>query len=174
MSLGILILFIAVPLIELALLIQIGSLIGVWPTIAIVILTAVIGTSVLRYQGLQTLQRLNEAMARGEPPVGPVIDGVFLLMAGGFLITPGILTDSLGFALLIPPVRHFIARWGAKKLFQRGSVHIRTFGMGSGSTGESERERKQSGRRRRDPADGPIIEGDFERMDDRPSRNKDN
>jgi UPF0716 protein FxsA len=95
-------------------------------------------------------------------------------MAGGFLITPGILTDSVGFALLIPPVRHFIARWGAKKVFQSGSVNIRTFGMGSGSAGEADHERTQSARHRRDPTDGPIIEGDFERMDDRSSRNKDN
>lgn len=181
MRLGFLALFIAVPLIELALLIKIGAVIGVWPTIALVILTAVVGTTVLRHQGLQTLQRLNDAMQNGEPPVGPVIDGVFLLMAGGFLLTPGILTDAVGFALLVPPVRRFIARWAARRLFKHGSVHIHTFGMGAGPTGGGNRDRAAGPDPRRNPkgrssgnADGPIIDGDFERMDDRPSRTKDN
>lgn len=175
MRLGFLALFIAVPLIELALLIKIGALIGVWPTIGLVILTAVVGTTVLRHQGLQTLQRLNEATQRGEPPVGPVVDGVFLLMAGGFLLTPGILTDAVGFALLVPPVRRFIARWAARQLFQHGTVEIRTFGMGRGSNDNGRPEPHQRPQGRPPHAtDGPIIEGDFERKDDRPPRGKDN
>jgi UPF0716 protein FxsA len=182
MRLGFLALFIAVPLIELALLIKIGAVIGVWPTIALVILTAVVGTTILRHQGLQTLQRLSDAMQSGEPPVGPVVDGVFLLMAGGFLLTPGILTDAVGFALLVPPVRRFIARWAVKQIFQHGTVRVRTFGMDSGSARSNQHDRDaRPDSRRRNPkarpsrnADGPIIEGDFERMDDRPARTKDN
>ena len=171
MRLGFLLLFIAVPLVELALLIKIGQEIGFWPTIAIVILTAVIGTTVLRRQGLQTMHRLNQSMTRGEPPVEPVIDGVFLLIAGGFLLTPGILTDAVGFAFLIPPVRRHVAKWGLKRLLKSGSVNITTF---SASMGPDDRDHDGVHRPQqpRHNDDGPIIDGDFERIDDKKPRNR--
>ena len=84
--------FIGVPLIEIALFIQVGGIIGLWPTIAVVILTAVAGAALLRHQGLGALSRLQETLDRGETPLDPVFDGFCLLAAGMLLLTPGFFT----------------------------------------------------------------------------------
>ncbi|PCH98941.1 MAG: hypothetical protein COB84_00590 [Rhodobacteraceae bacterium] len=114
-----LILFIIIPIIEIALFIQVGGFIGLWPTLAIVILTAVIGTNMLRRQGVSTLARLQANMSTGESPVDPMVHGAFILVAGVLLLTPGFFTDFIGFALLIPPVRAALIKWGATKLVSR-------------------------------------------------------
>ena len=166
MRLGLLLLFIAVPLIELALLIKVGEMIGVFATVGLVIITAVIGTWVLQMQGLRTMYRLQESLAKGEPPVEPVVDGMFLLMAGGFLLTPGILTDAVGFLLLVPPVRQSIAKWGFARLIKAGKIRVTTFGSSERrhSPGEPA---SHPGRPQPDgPADGPVIDGEYERLDD--------
>lgn len=183
MRLGMFLIFILVPLVELALLIKLGTVMGFWPTFAIVILTAVIGTSVLRHQGFRTMVRLNEAMARGEPPVKPVIDGAFVLLAGAFLLTPGLITDTVGLLLLIPAVRDHVAAWSLKYLLTRGGLSATGFGWSTGDTKgrtnakRPEGPRTQSGpgpdKPRGEPGDGPIIEGEFERLDDTDSRKTD-
>ena len=193
MRLGFILLFIAVPLIELALLIQIGTWLGALPTIGIIFLTAIIGTAVLRQQGLQTLGRLNAAMARGEPPVEPIIDGVFLLLAGAFLLTPGVLTDAVGGLLLIPAIRKLIRRWGLHKLMTSGNISFSVFTSGTREPPDTERTRQQSeetttrpgpeprfgdrgsnrgaGRRpsdgRRSSGSGQVIDGEYERLSER-------
>ena len=86
--------FIGVPLIEIALFIQVGGIIGLWPTIAVVIFTAVAGAALLRHQGLGALSRLQESLERGEAPLDPVFDGFCLLAAGMLLLTPGFFTDG--------------------------------------------------------------------------------
>jgi len=96
-------LFLCIPLIEIYLLIQVGEIIGALPTIFMVVFTAVLGVALLRWQGLVTLTRMQAAMARGELPAVTMIEGVFLLVAGALLLTPGFFTDAIGFALLIPP-----------------------------------------------------------------------
>jgi UPF0716 protein FxsA len=101
--------FIAVPITEIAVFIQAGDQFGLWPTIAIVILTALLGTVLLRYQGLRTLGRVQESLQEGEVPVGEVFAGLCLLIAGALLLTPGFLTDTLGFALFVPSIRGFLA-----------------------------------------------------------------
>jgi UPF0716 protein FxsA len=101
-------LFIIVPLIELALFIQIGQRIGLAATIATIILTAMIGASLTRFQGLKTLQRYQEAIAAGRLPHEEVMDGIMILVAAAVLLTPGFFTDALGFLLLVPPVRAMI------------------------------------------------------------------
>lgn len=170
MRLALLLLFIAVPLIELAILIKIGEAIGTLPTIALVIVTAVVGTWVLQQQGLRTMYRLQESMARGEPPIEPVVDGMFLLMAGGFLLTPGILTDAVGFALLVPPIRHWIAKWGFRMLMKSGRVHVTTYGtadrQGDPRRTENDGRTKHSTPPRTPKGDGPVIDGEFERVDE--------
>jgi len=97
--------FIVVPLIEIGLFIQIGGLIGLWPTIFVVMATAVIGTALLRHQGLAALNRLQHSLNAGEPPLGPIFDGFCLLLAGVLLLTPGFFTDTVGFLLFTPPLR---------------------------------------------------------------------
>lgn len=98
-------LFIGIPLIELSLFLTIGNRIGPGATIAIVILTGILGAYLTRQQGLRTLQRYRESMNAGKLPHEEVVEGLMILIAGGVLLTPGFLTDAIGFSLLIPPVR---------------------------------------------------------------------
>ena len=99
-------LFIGLPLIEIYFLIQVGSEIGAFSTILLSILTAVIGAWLVRHQGFGILMRVRELLDRGEAPAIELMDGALILAAGLFLLLPGFLTDSLGFLLLIPPLRH--------------------------------------------------------------------
>jgi len=105
MAVILLIAFIAVPLIEIGVFIQVGGLIGLWPTLAVVVLTAVIGTGLLRQQGLATLARARSHMDQGVLPARELFDGLCLLFAGALLLTPGFVTDAVGFLLFVPPLR---------------------------------------------------------------------
>ncbi|MCP4896760.1 MAG: FxsA family protein [bacterium] len=105
MFIRLLLLFTVVPIVELGLLIQLGRYVGLAPTIGIVLLTGVIGASLARWQGLVTLRRVQAEMAEGRVPTGPLIDGLLILVAGAVLLTPGLITDAVGFLLLIPPTR---------------------------------------------------------------------
>ncbi len=104
-----LLIFIAVPLAEVWLLMQVWNALGGWFTVGAVLLTAVIGVALLRRQGFATLMRVQERMARGELPAGEVVEGVVLAVSGALLLTPGFFTDTLGFAGLVPSVRRRIA-----------------------------------------------------------------
>ena len=115
------VLFIAVPLLELYILIQIGGLIGVMPTIVICIITAIAGAALMRYQGLRTITSLQVKLAHGEFPAQDLLEGVVLLLGGVLLLTPGFFTDVLGFICLVPKFRSIIAhRFG--KLIVHGSA----------------------------------------------------
>ncbi len=103
-----LLLFTLVPLIELALLIKLGELTGVWTTIGIVILTGIIGAYLARREGLKAWQRLQKSLHEGLSPADELIEALLILIAGAVLITPGLLTDLFGFGLLIPPVRKWV------------------------------------------------------------------
>ncbi|MCY4379264.1 MAG: membrane protein FxsA [Candidatus Dadabacteria bacterium] len=107
-----LILFTVVPLIELALLIKLGNVIGLWPTIFIVIATGVLGAALARSQGTQVISAIRAEVAEGRPPTESLINGLLVLVGGVVLLTPGLLTDLLGFSLLIP----FTRNWFKKKL----------------------------------------------------------
>ncbi len=103
-----LLLFTLVPLIELALLIKLGELTGVWTTIGIVILTGIIGAYLARREGIKAWRRLEKSVREGVSPGDELIDALLILIAGAVLITPGLLTDLFGFGLLIPPVRKWV------------------------------------------------------------------
>lgn len=107
-----LLLFIVVPVVEMWLLIQVGSVIGALPTIALVLLTAMIGVALLRREGLKTLLRGNEKLESGELPAQEMLEGMILAVSGALLLTPGFATDFAGFLGLIPWSR----RWLAAKL----------------------------------------------------------
>jgi UPF0716 protein FxsA len=100
-----LILFIAVPIVELAVIIQVGQWIGLWPTLAILVADSVIGTVLMRSQSRLAWRRFNEALAAGRPPAREVIDGALVIFGGAFLLTPGFVTDIFGILLLLPPTR---------------------------------------------------------------------
>jgi len=100
-----LILFILIPLIELFLFLTLGDAIGIQWTIAIIIITAIIGAALTKSQGRKAMERFQQATSEGRLPHQEAMDGVMILIAGAVLLTPGFLTDAVGFALLIPPVR---------------------------------------------------------------------
>ncbi len=135
-------LLIGVPIIEIGLFIQVGDLIGLWATLATVVLTAIAGTALLRRQGLSVLNRLRATLERDELPVTELFDGVCLLVAGVALLTPGFMTDAVGFLLFLPPVRAAIAL----ALLHRISVRMQNHRQpGPRPTGER----------------GTVIDGDY-------------
>lgn len=103
-------LFITVPLLEIYLLLQVGGYIGAFNTIVLILLTALIGTILLRQQGLATLTRVQQSLDQGRLPAGELVEGLMLLLAGVLLLTPGFFTDVIGFICLIPVLRQFLAR----------------------------------------------------------------
>ena len=104
-------LFFIVPLLEIFLLIQVGGWIGAWPTVALVVFTAVLGAWLLRYQGLMTLRRVQASLARGEVPALELLEGAMLIFGGALLLTPGFFTDTLGFICLAPLLRRKMIAW---------------------------------------------------------------
>jgi len=147
LGLLILLVMVIVPIVEIAVFIQAGELIGLWPTIGTVILTAMVGSALLRHQGLSTLVRVRESMDAGRLPVEELFDGLCLLVAGVFLLTPGFVTDGFGLLLFLPVFRSELRKLMATRLKARGNFNIH---MHSGAG-------PQSGRRH-----GPtIIDGEF-------------
>jgi UPF0716 protein FxsA len=147
---------IALPIFELALLIKTGQAIGFWATLGLVLGAGVIGAMIMSRQGLTVARRTREAVALGRPPVGPVLDGAFLLLAGALLISPGFITDVLALALLVPPIRRKVARWCVRRLVERAHVQVKM---------HEARARGEPGPSGPSPASGgPVIEGEFERL----------
>jgi UPF0716 protein FxsA len=159
MRLAFLALLTALPIVEIAVLVKFGQWAGVWITLGVVIGTAVVGVSILQQQGLTMMLRTQEAVMRGEPPVGAMLEGGMMVMAGTLLIMPGLITDTLGLLLLIPPIRHFLAHRIAAGMFGT-TVRVDVY---------EEHQRREPPRDRSHAPDGggPVIEGDFQRLDER-------
>lgn len=113
-----LLLFLLVPLVEIYILIKVGGLIGAIPTVFMVVFTAVLGALLLQAQGISTLRRFQETVARGQVPALEMLEGLFLLIGGVLLLTPGFFTDAFGFACLITPLR----RWMVRRMIDRFQV----------------------------------------------------
>jgi UPF0716 protein FxsA len=127
-------LFVVVPLVELALLIQVGQWMGVWPTVLLVAVTGLAGLVLVRREGTRTFIRIQTEVNAGRLPHRALLDGACLLVAGAFLMTPGVLTDVLAFALLLPSGRSLIARSVLARLrrgMEAGTVQFQMFGGGS-------------------------------------------
>jgi UPF0716 protein FxsA len=153
MGLLLLIAFIATPIIEIALFIQAGERIGLWPTLAIVVLTAIIGTWLLRWQGMTTWARAAQSLQRNEFPIEEVFTGLCLVLAGALLLTPGFMTDAIGFALFLPPVRQFLAMLIRRRMARGGGPTVWVNG-----------EEVDLSRRRPRPDDG-IVEGEYREVE---------
>lgn len=127
-------LFLLTPAVELAVLIQVDQLIGFGPTIGLIVATGLVGSYLARREGVSTWQRLNRRLAAGEVPGNELVDGIIILVAGALLITPGVLTDVIGFLGLIPLsrtfVRNILMRRFKSKL-EDGSMQVQ-FGMFGG------------------------------------------
>lgn len=142
--------FLAVPLIEIALFIQVGGWIGLWPTLLIVVLTAMAGTWLVRSQGSQAMGQLRGAFNDLTDPTEPLAHGAMILFSGALLLTPGFFTDAVGFALLVPGVRGWILREAKKR------VHVEQRFTAHRGPGYSEPRRPQD----------DIIEGSYTEDDD--------
>lgn len=149
-----LLLFIVIPILEMWLLIAVGSEIGALPTIGLVLLTAVVGLALLRRQGLSTVMRAQQKMQAGELPAREMVEGIFLAVGGALLLTPGFFTDALGFACLIPGLRQL--------LLGRLLRHV-TVVRGPGFTPPGGPDRHR---------DHDVIEGDYSREEHRNTRRR--
>jgi len=148
--------FLLVPIIEIALFIQVGGLIGLWPTLGIVILTAVLGTWLVRTQGQLALRQLRGSFERLSDPTEPLAHGAMILLAGALLLTPGFFTDAFGFLLLVPGFRTRVFA------YLRSKVTVASFQMGS--------DPRHSARPRPADSRGDVIDGDYEEVTPRPHR----
>jgi len=139
--------FLIVPFVEIYFLIEVGSAIGAVWTIFLVVLTAIIGALLVRVQGFAALTRVQTSMANGQLPALELVEGLFLLVAGAVLLTPGFFTDAIGFALLTPPIRRTIATLLVK--------HSLSSGVGVHGAGPQ-----------RPTSHKGTIEGEYRRVDD--------
>ena len=153
---------IAVPVLELALLIKIGQWIGVWQTVALVVTTAFTGILIISQQSFTVMRRTLEAVSEGRPPVVQVLDSLFLMVAGALFLTPGLMTDALALLLLVPPIRRAVARWTIGQLLQHRPADIDADGRRA-HDGREERHQPAAAR------EGPVIEGEFERLGETPT-----
>lgn len=135
-------LFVTIPLVELAILLQVGQWIGLTPTFALVVATGIAGAALARQQGLRAFMAVQGELASGRLPGRSLLDGLAILVGGAFLLTPGILTDIAGFSLLLPVSRRWIQRAVRRRLERRiseGTVQFRVFTPGGDvSTGRGE------------------------------------
>jgi UPF0716 protein FxsA len=119
--------FIVVPLIEILLLIEIGSRIGAFNTILVIVLTAILGASMMRQQGFTIMRNIQRDLSQGRMPTGELINGALVLVGGIVLLTPGFFTDAVGFILLIPATRGFIRKkiqLLIRRKIESGDIHI--------------------------------------------------
>lgn len=148
-----LILFIGIPILEISLFLQVGGFIGFWPTIAIVIATAFLGTYLVRQQGMMALGQISQTFQTMENPVEPLAHGAMILLSGALLVTPGFFTDAVGFALLVPAFRS----WAFA--FLRARVNVQSSFTMHGATYESQgRPTNEDG----------VIDGEFEDVTPQP------
>lgn len=138
--------FLVVPFVEIYLLLQLGGVVGIFPTILLVVFTAVLGAWLLRQQGFSTWQRFQTSLAQGKVPAYEMIEGPILLVGGALLLTPGFFTDALGFACLIPQVRRKFAQY----LIENSLINTQT------TSPFQKPEKKPS----------HIIEGEFKKEDE--------
>ncbi|EAQ52494.1 MULTISPECIES: FxsA family protein [Vibrio] len=167
-----LLLFIFVPIIEIGLFIQVGGFLGLWLTIALVLITAFVGASLVRSQGIQTLMSVQGRLQQGEMPAQQILEGVMLAVAGVLLLTPGFMTDALGMLVLLPAPRAMIAKKMMEKMVvtnMSGGFHAGgQAGFGQSPFGQDPFNRDPSDQSK----DGNTFEGEFEKKDDDNDRNR--
>ncbi len=139
--------FIAVPMIEIALFIQVGGAIGLGWTLAIVLATAILGTMMVRSQGTLVMGRIRQSFSDFSDPSEPLAEGAMILFSGALLLTPGFFTDAVGFALLVPAVRRAAFAWAKRR------IRVESFSTGPGPG------------RTRPGGPGDVIDADFTEVD---------
>lgn len=139
--------FVIIPVSEFTIFYYVGGMIGLLPTLGLILLTAMIGVNLFRHQGMGTWAKIQHMLNQGQLPAVEAIEGVMLLIAGALLLTPGFLTDVIGFSILVPPLRRIVAQF----VLAKGIVHANVNVAGAG--------RAQAGQASSDDA----IEGEFHR-----------
>ena len=150
-------LFVTIPIVEIALFIQVGGWLGLWPTLGIVILTAILGTVLVRAQGLAAMGQIKSNLNELRDPTEALAHGAMILASGLLLLTPGFFTDAVGFALLVPPVRLALFHWIRSKIKVQSFVDVQGH---------------QTAQRPR-PAREDVIDGEFEELDETSSHRPD-
>jgi UPF0716 protein FxsA len=169
------VLFIIIPIIEIFVLMQVGAILGVWPTIAMVIFTAWLGAKYVRQQGISTLNSVQKKMAEGQMPSDEIVTALMLLVAGVLLVTPGFVTDFLGLSLLIPAVRHTIAG-SVMSHISSNNTSEQGFQFHSHSHGQNQNQNQNQDDFSKQPESpfqeniqpphqGQTLDGEFERKD---------
>ena len=122
-----LLLLIIIPAIEIGLFVWIGGMVGPWWVVAIIIITGIVGVGLAKQQGAETIARMRQSIAHHQVPASDIVDGVCILIGALFLITPGFMTDIIGFILVLPttrrPFKHFIGFWLQRKLANRTFIY---------------------------------------------------
>ena len=121
-------LFIAVPIVELAVILQVGDWIGFWPTIALLIIDSILGSVLMRSQGRAVWRRFNVAVEQRRPPAREVLDGVLVIFGGALLLTPGFVTDIVGICFLLPPTRAVVRGLLVRRFAGRMVASVSTAG----------------------------------------------
>jgi UPF0716 protein FxsA len=155
MPIFVLLIGLALPLMELAVLVKVGQAVGLWRLLLLLLGMAVLGAALLYWQGWTALRQTQDALLRGEPPVGPMLEGMLLVVAGVLMLVPGLITDVFALALLVPPLRRAIARGLLKRAVATGGIHVEGSFRADGSPADAGADA------------GPVIEGEFERIDER-------
>lgn len=153
------------PILEIFVLIQVGSSIGALTTIAIVILTAILGTWMLRAQGMSTMNKARSRLAGGEIPAFQLLEGLALGVGGALLLTPGFITDVFGFACLFPPTRKWLINTISKRVTVSGMMGGAGGFSSTGGSAAGGGTHSQSGTRPKRPIEGDVIEGEFTRKE---------
>jgi UPF0716 protein FxsA len=161
-------LFILVPILELVILIRLGQFMGLWPTVALVLAAGFAGAALARFEGMRVLLEFQRELAAGRLPTRAAMDGICVMMGGVLLLTPGVLTDVAGLALLFPPTRRGIQWWMRRRLekgMADGSIRVMSAGPhgfgawgGAGSGGGGQGPSDARGQARLDPTKGIVIE----------------
>ena len=154
---------IVMPVLELVLLVRIGQSIGALWTVVLVVAMAFAGLLVLSQQSFTAFRQTLEALSQGRPPVTQVLDGLFLMTAGALLLMPGFITDAMALVLLVPPLRRAIGRWSVARILRYAPADI------DGSEWRMRQEPEDRAGARRPGREAPVIEGEFERLDERPA-----
>lgn len=156
------VLFFAIPIIEMILFYHVGGEIGILNTLLLTVLTAFIGAFLVRAQGIATLMAARGSMSRAELPVKEIFDGICIAIAGALLMTPGFFTDTIGFLLLLPPLREYLRHEVPK--------HFDVRAVGSGAAPSEKPFQKQqtysNQNTHRSFRDTDVIDGEYERVDD--------
>lgn len=155
------VLFLVIPIIEIFFLIKVGEVIGALPTIILVVLTAVIGAWLLRQQGLSTLARFQQNLSTGKIPAQEMVEGIMLAVGGALLMTPGFVTDTMGFLCLLPFSRKFMAARVIKRSSAKFTEGMSGGGFGGGAGGFYHESHSSS--------DNNIVEGEYTEIEDDPA-----